>query len=183
MTLNELFDKCIPEPNSGCWLWTGWTHRQGYGCLRLDGKSKLAHRVAYAAAFGDFPQHLDVCHKCDVTGCINPDHLFLGTHQDNMVDRTRKGKCNLSKLTQRQIDKIVKDPRPSHIVAREFGVTANAVTWQRRKANGPSKRRGPVLTKEQIREIIADQRLYKDIANDYGVTVPCICKHKRAAQK
>jgi uncharacterized protein (DUF2249 family) len=183
MTLDELFNKCIPEPNSGCWLWTGWTHRQGYGCLRVDGKTKLAHRVAYEAAYGPFPATIDVCHKCDVTGCINPDHLFLGTHQDNMVDRAKKGKCNFSKLTQRQIAKIIADPRPSHLVAQDYDVTPTAITWQRRKANGPKWRRAAHLTKEQIQQIIADQRLYKDIANDYGVSIPCICKHKRAAQK
>ena len=183
MTLDELFDRCIPEPNSGCWLWAGWTHKQGYGSIKIAGKFKLAHRLSYAAAYGPFPQWMDVCHKCDVAGCVNPEHLFLGTHQDNMIDRAKKGKCNFSRLTQKQIEKIISDPRPSHIVAEEYGITATAVTWQRRKAKGPSKRRGPVLTKEQIKKIVADNRLYRNIAEDYGVTVACICRHKRAAKK
>jgi hypothetical protein len=100
-----------------------------------------------------------------------------------MIDRAKKGKCNLSKLTYAQIEMIVKDRRPSHIVAEEYSVTPNAITWQRRKAHGPTKRRGPVLTKEQIQAILADKRLYREIANDYGVSIPCICKHKRAAQR
>ena len=183
MTINELFDRCIPEPNSGCWIWSGWIHKQGYGCLRVDGKTKLAHRVSYETAYGQFPQQLDVCHKCDVTGCINPDHLFLGTHKENMADRAKKGKCNFSKLTERQISRIVLDPRPSHILAKLYGVTPTAITWQRRKANGPKWRRAPHLTKEQIQAILADKRLYREIANDYGVSIPCICKQKRKAQR
>lgn len=183
MTLDELFNRCIPEPNSGCWMWAGWTHRQGYGSIKIAGKTKLAHRLSYEAAYGPFPKWMDVCHKCDVTGCINPDHLFLGDHQDNMIDRAKKGKCNFSKLTQKQIEMIVSDPRPAHVVAKEYGIGASGVTWQRRKANGRMKLRGPVLTAEQIEKIVADKRIYREIGADYGVSVACICKHKRAAQK
>lgn len=79
----------IPEPNSGCFLWFGSTTTGGYGRLGVKGKLKLAHRVAYECAFGD-PGDLDVLHKCDVPCCINPDHLFLGVHAENMADMVAK---------------------------------------------------------------------------------------------
>lgn len=87
--------KYIPEPNSGCWLWLGPVkigRRQGYGQFTLEGKTVGAHRAAWRLFRGTIPDGLFVCHKCDVRTCVNPDHLFLGTHVDNMVDMESKGR-------------------------------------------------------------------------------------------
>lgn len=93
MTEAERFDdKYIPEPNSGCWLWTGSLNRFGYGKFYARGASWLAHRFSYELRIGPVPEQLHVCHKCDVTQCVNPDHLFLGTHADNMRDKSLKGR-------------------------------------------------------------------------------------------
>lgn len=81
----------IPEPNTGCWLWTG-TSRNGYGRFIWDGNAYTAHRVAYQILKGPVPPHLMVLHRCDTPACINPDHLFLGTQSDNMRDASRKGR-------------------------------------------------------------------------------------------
>jgi hypothetical protein len=84
---------------SGCWNWQGST-RNGYGRLiigsRTDGsrKSAQAHRVSYEAFIGAIPEGLEVCHRCDNPSCINPDHLFSGTRQDNIDDRQAKGRNN-----------------------------------------------------------------------------------------
>ncbi len=84
-------ERCIPEPNTGCWLWTKYTLSAGYGLSSHQQKSWLAHRLSYAAYFED-PGGLFVCHKCDTPSCVNPNHLFLGTHQENMDDAAVKGR-------------------------------------------------------------------------------------------
>jgi hypothetical protein len=79
-------------PN-GCRLWTGGlTGRLGYGTLNIAGKTVGAHRAAWMVAHGPIPKRMCVCHRCDVRHCINPDHLWLGTHQQNIADRVAKGR-------------------------------------------------------------------------------------------
>lgn len=76
-----------------CWEWQGYLKKDGYGyVMGDDGKNLLAHRVAYELSYGEMIKGLLVCHKCDNPKCCNPNHLFLGTHQDNMDDMVRKGR-------------------------------------------------------------------------------------------
>lgn len=90
--LERFIDKFIPEPNSGCWLWTAYTLPKGYGRIKVDGKAVLAHRVSHELHVGPIPEGLHVLHRCDTPSCVNPDHLFLGTPQDNMTDKMQKGR-------------------------------------------------------------------------------------------
>lgn len=119
-TENRLLKNVTVNPVSGCWEWRGYK-RCGYGRTiigsRKDGTRKTitAHRLSYLIWKGEIPEGFEVCHKCDNPCCINPDHLFLGTRQDNVDDRERKGRNIVftgeenarSKLTK----KIVKDAR------------------------------------------------------------------------
>lgn len=76
-----------------CWLWMAGTSPAGYGRLGQGGQgSMLAHRYAYELTRGPIPKGLFVLHSCDTPPCVRPDHLFLGTHQDNMDDMNRKGR-------------------------------------------------------------------------------------------
>src|SRR3990167_3892348 len=86
-------DSYMPEPNTGCWLWTGATRYDGYGTRPWRGKtSAQAHRIAWEVFRGPIPDGLQVLHRCDVRCCVNPDHLFLGTQLDNMRDMIQKGR-------------------------------------------------------------------------------------------
>jgi HNH endonuclease len=93
--LDRFLAKVEPEPNSGCWLWMAGTNRKGGGYGQFIRGGYGAHRFAWESFKGSIPPSLSVLHKCDVPLCVNPDHLFLGTHADNMADMARKGRSVL----------------------------------------------------------------------------------------
>lgn len=77
---------------TGCIEWIGYKNSDGYGTFRNNGKMIKAHRFAYIQRFSEIPKKKCVCHKCDNPSCVNVEHLFLGTHEENMVDRGIKGR-------------------------------------------------------------------------------------------
>ena len=76
----------------GCVEWTGHIDANGYGRFSADGKPRWAHRVSWEIAHGKIPYGKNVLHKCDNPKCVNPDHLFLGTQKDNVLDMRNKGR-------------------------------------------------------------------------------------------
>ena len=78
---------------TGCWLWKNYLTAYGYGSLKYKQKVWRAHRLAWTISNKiDIPEGMHICHTCDVRNCVNPCHLFLGTNQDNVNDRERKGR-------------------------------------------------------------------------------------------
>jgi hypothetical protein len=81
----------------GCWMWRGTLGAGGYGYFCApDPFGRRAHRISYALYRGPIPEGLYVCHHCDVCACVNPDHLFVGTAEDNARDRDAKGRHRAS---------------------------------------------------------------------------------------
>lgn len=91
MTLRQRFN-CKVARTPTCWWWHGAKNSQGYGKLRAGNKWWTAHRISYLLHKGKIPPDLWVLHRCDNPSCVNPDHLFLGTRQDNIEDARQKGR-------------------------------------------------------------------------------------------
>jgi len=85
-----------------CWIWTGKKNK-GYGRLHLFGSTISAHRLSWVLAHGEVKDGLYVLHRCDNPGCVNPDHLFLGTHADNMADAVAKGRLKPPPTSRRAL--------------------------------------------------------------------------------
>lgn len=118
-----------------CWLWTGYTGSR-YGRLFDHGKTIPAHRLSYEIHKGPIPDGMYVCHSCDVTICVNPEHLFLGTQSENMRDMVKKGRHayqkgginNMAKLTPELVAAIrSEEPCPSHKLADKYGVSSSTI--------------------------------------------------------
>lgn len=91
-TQQRMDGHCEAVTESGCKIWIGHVDKGGYGKIWFNGKCTRTHRVAFEVANGEIPQGLHVLHKCDVRCCVNPDHLFLGTNEDNIKDKVKKGR-------------------------------------------------------------------------------------------
>jgi hypothetical protein len=137
MTLRERLErKMIITP--GCWIWKGKRDRDGYGLLvqKLEKPvTQKAHRVAYELYVGEIPNGFLVRHKCDNPSCVNPDHLEVGTHADNMLDKKMRGRavslrgdqCGRAKITSETAMLIRNDKRPKFQISAEFGISLRAI--------------------------------------------------------
>lgn len=102
--------------NSKCWEWEGHVHNSGYGRITHKGKTQYAHRFYWERINGPITEGLDVCHTCDNKLCVNPDHLFLGTRKDNMVDAMVKGRLQRGADRYNAVlnEEIVREARKRH---------------------------------------------------------------------
>lgn len=135
-SLDDMFERRT-ERVGDCMEWTGAIESYGYGIVHIDGIKKRAHRVSYTMRYGEFSDELLVCHTCDNRKCVNPEHLFLGTQQDNLSDMAAKGRSTLgsrhpqSVLNESdvvEIRKLIKEGTPSVEIARKYGVTRGPIS-------------------------------------------------------
>jgi HNH endonuclease len=143
---------------TGCLEWLRSKNKLGYGSIRVNGKTHFAHRVAYIIFKGDIPEGMCVCHACDVPYCVNPDHLWIGTHKQNSQDMVNKNRC-CRKYHGGGFKK-------GHIYSRN--------------------KRKRKLTDTQVREIRATlyaREPLSSVADRYGVTVSCISTIRRGKRK
>ncbi|WP_432444511.1 HNH endonuclease signature motif containing protein [Sporomusa sphaeroides] len=138
--------------NTGCWEWTGALKGKDrlkqYGHLTIGSRSKgtrktvSAHRYSYKIYKGNIPDNMDVCHKCDNPKCVNPEHLFIGTRQDNVNDRESKGRNKTPHLTgdnhpsrklTYEIVKVIRSSKESSTeISKRYGVCSSLIRAIRR---------------------------------------------------
>lgn len=130
----------MPTTDCGCSLWLGCLNKNGYGQLRLNGRMVYAHRLSWENKNGPIPDGLFALHHCDNPACINPDHLFLGSHKDNSDDKVKKkrhrwnpspplGADNLNaKLTDSDVAKIRASNATQRKIAADFGIAQVTVS-------------------------------------------------------
>jgi len=81
--LERIQRNLVPEPNSGCWIWTACVNRDGYGKISVSGRDRVAHRVAYELLVGPIPDGMQLDHLCRTLACVNPEHLEPVTPGEN----------------------------------------------------------------------------------------------------
>ncbi len=121
----RLDDGSVLDPRTGCRLWTR-PRNDGYGSITVSGRTMRAHRAAWTVRHGPIPNGLFVCHHCDTPACINADHLFLGTHAANMVDRALKIRARKKGLIQ-PVKRTMPDLVRLEIMGREILLQALVV--------------------------------------------------------
>lgn len=154
--VDRFLARVAPDPNTGCWLWTGGLFGNGYGhVVGRDGRGS-AHRFAYTHFRGPIPSGLVVCHTCDVRACVNPDHLFLGTQADNVADRNQKGRhargerIGGAKLTAAQVLEIFQSSDCQRDLAARYGVEDKAI-WRIRSGRRWAHVTGAAVPRERTR--------------------------------
>jgi len=128
---NCRFASKITVNDNGCWTWIG-AQRSGYGVFWCKGKNRGAHRWSYNRFVKRVMKKYVICHKCDNPLCVNPAHLFQGTHNTNMRDASRKKRLSNKKLTDMQIAYILQSGESDQIMAEKFGVWDTTIRRVRR---------------------------------------------------
>lgn len=118
----------------GCWIWTGLLSTHGYGIFSIKSRHIIAPRYSWKLHFGDIPGNMHVLHRCDTPACVRPDHLFLGTHQDNMADMVAKGRHHHGEnhrshvLNDEKVREIRASPASLSQLAKMYGVDPSMIS-------------------------------------------------------
>lgn len=140
----RLIEKC--EITTGCWNWKGAINANGYASIWTGTRSETASRVAYRLLCGSIEvrdgKELSVLHRCDNPRCVKPSHLFLGTHDDNMKDKSVKGRSAKvggelnprAKISAAAARTIKLSTEPARVLAQRFGISRSHVSTIRRGA-------------------------------------------------
>ena len=141
MELKEHFKSNSIIDENGCWVWQKCQSRDGYGFIWRNRKQCRTHRISYEIFKGSIPDGKQILHKCDNRLCVNPGHLFVGTHQDNMKDKINKKRHNFgeshgrSKLTEDDVLNIRKSKLSERKIAKLYSVNRTAINKIRNYTN------------------------------------------------
>ena len=135
----RFWEKVDIRGEDDCWNWLASVNKGGYGRFGFNGKQQKAHRVSWMLHNGDIPEGMHVLHICIANRrCVNPDHLYLGTDQDNMDDKVNQGRVPKgeahykAKLTDEEVIEIRKKyipwKYPLRKLAREYGVNQSTIS-------------------------------------------------------
>jgi hypothetical protein len=163
--------------SDGCWLWAKSKSKNGYGLLSVGRKMIKPHRLSWELAIGPIPKGEGahgtcVCHKCDVRHCVNPAHLFLGSHLDNIRDMEAKGRADHPKG-----DRTGARTKPERL---PWGDRNGSRLHPESRPRG-TKHANAKLTEPDIINIRRDPRRQADIAKDFGITQSLVSVIKRRA--
>ena len=122
--------------NSDCIPFRGSRSPKGYGRKNIGGRVQLAHRLAWEQTHGPIPSGMFVLHHCDNPPCTNVDHLYLGTHTENMADARHRG-TRLQKLTLQQVQQIEESTNSPNTLARRYGVSRRRIRQIKQGAKQP----------------------------------------------
>ena len=134
----QRFESKINKTND-CWLWSAGHFKSGYGAFGFERKVLYSHRFSYMLSNGNIPDNLDVRHKCRYKNCVNPEHLELGTHAENMKDTirdktsTRGTKHPKNKLTETQVREIRLSNKSQKEIAKEYRVDPSTISDIKRR--------------------------------------------------
>jgi len=117
---NNVKEEWCESLQSYCWIWQLACNDSGYGIVRKAQVNTRIHRIAYAEFIGPIPEGLDICHKCDMPACCNPDHLYPGTEYENMNDMVSRNRQ--SKGSKRPAHKLLEHQIP---IIRQKYATGN----------------------------------------------------------
>lgn len=192
---NKRFKILACGHSTPCWIWGLKKKTESYGQTKLNKKPIPAHRLSWLLHRGPIPKNLWVLHKCDRRRCVNPDHLFLGTAQDNMDDMILKGRAihprgenssaaRLSTPDVIEIRKLLSDTRlPCHAIAKKFNVSENAIisiyngkSWSHLGKFNPIKRPAGITQKKlspekvlEIKRLLEQGESQSTISRKFGI--------------
>lgn len=147
------------EHRDGCWLWPGSRTKDGYGQIRVGNAIRAVHRVTYEARNGPIPRGMVVRHRCDVRECCNPDHLEVGTHEDNVQDIIDRGRQRARRVLTQSERAIAKRMRgQGHSIRAIAEALACNYYAAREAAGGPTSKSGRPKGSRNSRVRVTDEQ-------------------------